>query len=81
MKRLQKAGKKQYDLAEVGRIAIRLAKPEILPLKYHDHSLSGNWKGFRECHVYPDLLLIYYYDDQEQELVLYRVGSHSELFS
>ncbi|MDA3958006.1 type II toxin-antitoxin system YafQ family toxin [Oceanispirochaeta sp.] len=80
MKQLQKSGNKQYDLTEVGKIAKRLAKPEILPQKNHDPSLSGNWKGFRECHVSPDLLLIYYYDEEEQILVLYRVGSHSELF-
>ena len=43
-------------------------------------SLSGNYKGCRECHIEPDWLLIYEIDDGILVLMLYRVGSHSELF-
>lgn len=49
-----------------------------LPQKYKDHELIGNHKGFRECHIKPDLLLIYQKDDEY--LSLARLGSHSELF-
>ena len=49
-----------------------------LPPKYKDHDLIGNYKGFRECHIKPDLLLIYQKDDEY--LSLARLGSHSELF-
>jgi mRNA interferase YafQ len=51
------------------------------PLAPHnrDHALSGDWSGYRECHVRPDLLLIYDKPDAEQ-LWLVRLGSHSDLF-
>jgi mRNA interferase YafQ len=46
--------------------------------KYRDHDLTGNWAGFRECHVKPDLLLIYRISNNELQLI--RLGSHSDLF-
>ena len=49
-----------------------------LPEKYKDHDLLGSYIDYRECHVKPDVLLIYKAD--EQLLYLYRIGSHSELF-
>ena len=57
-----------------------LAKGEILDEKYKDHSLIGNYLGCRECHLKPDLLLIYRIDNNILELALTRVGSHSKLF-
>jgi mRNA interferase YafQ len=63
--------------------------PEILSLlasdiplkeKHRDHGLGGNWKGHRECHLKPDLLLIYKKPDANV-LRLVRMGSHSELFA
>lgn len=50
-----------------------------LPEKYSDHALGGEWKGFRECHIKPDILLIYLKRDDDT-LQLVRLGSHSELF-
>ena len=46
--------------------------------KHHDHALTGAWKDHRDCHVKPDLVLIYRKPDNE-ELQLVRLGSHSEL--
>lgn len=61
--------------------AIRiLARGDVLPQQYNDHSLSGNWKGFRECHIAPDWLLIYTIEDNNLVLVLSRTGTHSDLF-
>lgn len=57
-----------------------LAKGEQLPEKYYDHNLSGNWKGHRECHILPDWLLVYYYENDILVLTLSRTGSHSDLF-
>lgn len=57
-----------------------LAKEKPLEKKHCDHPLNGNWKDSRECHVAPDLLLIYRIDNKERELFLERFGSHSELF-
>lgn len=50
-----------------------------LPDIMRDHALSGTWAGYRECHIKPDLLLIYRKPDAET-LRLARLGSHSELF-
>lgn len=59
---------------------IALLKYDIsLPVQYRDHALHGNWEGSRECHIRPDLLLIYTYT-ADNWLILERLGSHSEIF-
>jgi mRNA interferase YafQ len=55
-----------------------LANDHQLPNNYGDHALTGNWKDHRDCHVKPDLILIYRKPDAER-LQLVRLGSHSEL--
>jgi mRNA interferase YafQ len=55
-----------------------LASDTPLPAKYVDHALRGEWKDFRDCHVKPDLMLIYRKTGSEL-LQLVRLGSHSEL--
>jgi mRNA interferase YafQ len=50
-----------------------------LDARYRDHDFSGDWAGYRECHIKPDLLLIYRKSDADT-LRLARLGSHSELF-
>ncbi|MES1966145.1 type II toxin-antitoxin system YafQ family toxin [Psychrobacter sp. AH5] len=55
-----------------------LVKNKPLPPKYRDHALTGNLKGFRDCHVKPDLVLIYRIEDEVVELI--RLNSHSEVF-
>lgn len=57
-----------------------LTADEPLPEKNRDHALSGEWKGYRDCHLKPDLLLVYAKPDAET-LRLVRLGSHSELFN
>ena len=59
-------------------VLIPLMNDEPLPVRYRDHPLSGEWEGFRDCHVRPDLVLIYEKPDAET-LRLVRLGSHSEL--
>ena len=56
-----------------------LANDEPLETRHRDHELGGDWNGYRECHVRPDLLLIYKKSDADI-LRLARLGSHSELF-
>lgn len=56
-----------------------LANDQSLEPKHRDHDLSGDWSGYRECHILPDLLLIYRKTDA-MTLRLARLGSHSELF-
>jgi mRNA interferase YafQ len=60
-------------------IVTRLADGKSLDARWRDHSLKGGFAGCRECHLKPDLLLIYVHTDDELRLV--RLGSHSELFA
>ncbi|PCK07458.1 MAG: type II toxin-antitoxin system mRNA interferase toxin, RelE/StbE family [Alteromonadaceae bacterium] len=66
------------DVVEVGGVISELQKGKTLADKYVDHSLSGNWLGYRDCHVKPDLVLIYKIDTNTLKLA--RIGSHSDLF-
>ncbi len=58
----------------------RLLMQELLDKKHRSHFLKGNWIGHQECHIKPDLLLIYRIDENKEYLFLERVGSHSDLF-
>ncbi|MGR6859807.1 type II toxin-antitoxin system YafQ family toxin [Aliivibrio salmonicida] len=66
------------DIIEVGNIISKLQRNETLDPKNVDHSLTGNWSGFRDCHIKPDLVLIYRVFDGLLQLA--RIGSHSDLF-
>ena len=57
-----------------------LANGQDLPAKYRPHALTGNYSNYMECHIKPDLLLIYRIKNDELVLYLLRVGSHSALF-
>jgi mRNA interferase YafQ len=57
----------------------QLTSDQPLDSRHHDHELSGEWKEYRECHLKPDLVLIYQKPDADT-LRLVRLGSHSELF-
>lgn len=63
------------DLNDALKLLIADKKP---PEKYYDHSLAGDWKDHRDCHIKPDLVLIYRKPD-ETTLQLVRLGSHSQL--
>lgn len=66
------------DILEVGNVISQLQRGETLPSKNVDHPLTGNWQGFRDCHIKPDLVLIYRINNDTLQLA--RIGSHSELF-
>lgn len=70
--------KRRYRMALLQQAIDILRIPDSLPPKNKDHNLSGNYAGYRECHIEPDWLLIYRQD--EKELLLYRTGTHSDLF-
>jgi mRNA interferase YafQ len=84
--RVSKEYKRQYKkLSEtrkelVDGIVKKLADNKPLEAKYKDHPLKGIYKDFRECHVKPDLLLVYQKQDDVLVLTCVSVGSHSELF-
>lgn len=75
VKRLQRQG---ANLAKLQAVVTALAVEAPLDERYRDHALVGNWRGFRECHIQPDWLLIYRVAGEELQLA--RTGSHAELF-
>ncbi len=75
LKRQQKRGK---NLAKLKTFLKILTDEKAPPKKYRDHSLIGNFKGCRECHIEPDWLLIY--TKKDKNITLERTGSHSDLF-
>ncbi len=79
-KDLKLAKKQNKDIEKLFAVVELLANGEKLDFKYNDHDLSGNYKGTRECHIEPDWLLVYEYQNDILVLMLYRLGSHSELF-
>jgi mRNA interferase YafQ len=76
----EKRGQHRRDIDSlVSNVVFLLAEDKSLPEKNRDHGLSGEWEDHRECHLKPDLLLIYRKPDG-QVLQLVRMGSHNELF-
>lgn len=71
---------KVKDLDKLFKIIEKLAQGKTLEAKYRDHSLTGDYKGTRECHIEPDWLLIYEIFEDVLVLSLQRIGSHSDLF-
>ncbi|MGN8406803.1 type II toxin-antitoxin system RelE/ParE family toxin [Helicobacter pylori] len=67
-----------FDDSVLNEVILTLRKKEPLDPQFKDHALKGKWKPFRECHIKPDVLLVYLVKDDE--LILLRLGSHSELF-
>ena len=76
-KRIVKRG---YDTKRLERVIGMLAAQQELPPEYKDHSLIGDYKGCRECHIAPDWLLVYEVVENELLLYLTRTGTHSDLF-
>ena len=79
-KDLKKVQKRGYNISLLTDIIKKLANGEKLPEKNRDHELTGNYLGYRECHITPDWLLIYEIDNGELILYLTRTGTHSDLF-
>ncbi|MCV3431935.1 type II toxin-antitoxin system YafQ family toxin [Campylobacter lari] len=83
---LSKKYKQNYKKANskdrilIDKIVEKLANDEILEPKYKDHALKGNYIGFRECHIKPDLLLIYRKNNNILELYLASLGNHNNTF-
>lgn len=75
LRAMQKRGK---NLKKLWAVVEMLLGSAVLPDKYRNHKLTGNWSDFMECHIEPDWLLIYYID--EKSLILARTGTHSDLF-
>lgn len=79
-KDLKTAAKRGYNLDLLDDVVGRLANREMLPERFRDHDLTGNYVGFRECHIQPDWLLVYRIHADELLLFLSRTGTHADLF-
>ena len=77
---MKKLKKRKYYLKLLAKIINKLSDSEVLSEKYRDHYLTGDYKGFRECHIQPDWLLIYKIEKNILVLTLSRTGTHSDLF-
>ena len=79
-KDLKLARKRGLNLDVLRTVVNILASGEKLDRKYRDHDLTGEYAGFRECHMQPDWLLVYRIEQEELDLFLFRTGTHSDLF-
>ncbi|WP_278866066.1 type II toxin-antitoxin system YafQ family toxin [Varibaculum cambriense] len=79
-KDLKLAKKRGLDLELLNSVIKRLVQGKPLAPKHRDHDLGGNFRGFRECHIKPDWLLVYRIDGEDLILFLNRTGSHADLF-
>ena len=79
-KDLKLAKKQNKDLGKLYKIVDLLSSDKKLDISYKDHSLIGDYKGYRECHIESDWLLVYKIKYEKMVLSLSRLGSHSDLF-
>jgi mRNA interferase YafQ len=80
LKDLKLARKRGLDERKLNEVILKLISGEELPKKNRDHSLSGDYEGFRECHISPDWLLIYSREVTVKIITLVRTGTHSDLY-
>ncbi len=73
--------KRGLDLSLLDDVVDTLRQGRPLAEKHRDHALSGNYKGFRECHIKPDWLLVYLIENHILTLTLVDTGSHADLFN
>lgn len=79
-KEVRLAVKRGKDLARLDEAIRLLLRGEPLPSRLRDHQLAGEMKGYRECHLEPDWLLVYRLSPDGKILELARIGTHSDLF-
>jgi mRNA interferase YafQ len=72
------AERRGKDMTKLRELILLLIEGKPLPPRYKDHSLGGDWKHHRDCHIEPDWLLLYKIDGEDLHLV--RTGTHSDLF-
>jgi mRNA interferase YafQ len=80
LKDLKLAKRRGLNIQELVDVTDMLQEGKELPEKCRDHTLTGIYKGYRECHINPDWLLIYKKKDAIKVVSLYRTGTHPDLF-
>jgi mRNA interferase YafQ len=71
--------KRGYDLSLLKAVVSKLANGETLPAQHRDHPLKGNRKGYRDCHIQHDWVLVYKLDNDALILVLVETGTHADI--
>ncbi len=72
--------KRGYDKTLFEKVVTILMNGEKLPEQYHNHPLHGNYEGWNDCHILPDWILVWRYNNDRLELCLLDTGTHSILF-
>lgn len=78
-KSLKLAVKRGLEISLLEQVVIKIQRMETLDDRYKDHELKGRYKGYRECHIQPDWLLIYLIEEDILTLTLVDTGSHADL--
>ena len=73
--------KRGLDIRLLDNVIDMLRQGQTLDIKYRDHALTGNYEGYRECHIKPDWLLIYLKENDVLTLTLVDTGTHADLFN
>lgn len=73
--------KRGMDISLLDNVVDNLRQGKVLAEKYRDHALQGKFKGFRECHIKPDWLLVYLIEDDILTLTLVETGSHADVLN
>lgn len=79
-KEYKKLKKRNKDMIKLDTIMKKLIMEEPLDKKHKDHALIGSYTGYKECHIEPDWLLIYFIDKDSKTITFARTGTHSDLF-
>lgn len=80
LKDIKLAKKRKLNMSLLHDIIEQLRTGQKLDKKHRDHQLSGDYAGYRECHIQPDWLLVYKIENNIMTLTLMRTGTHSDLF-
>ena len=79
-KDIKRCQKRNYDFSLIEIVFELLREKGELPSKYKPHKLSGNYLNYWECHIKGDWLIIWLQDDLNNDIILERTGTHSDLF-
>ncbi|MBR6470346.1 MAG: type II toxin-antitoxin system YafQ family toxin [Victivallales bacterium] len=79
-KDVKQALRRGYDIEKLLAVVAMLKDGIPMPQEYRDHALTGNFRGYRECHIEADWLLVYRKSEQYLILTLFRTGTHSDIF-
>jgi len=79
LKKVLQSGK--IKITKIDAVVDIISSEQKIPVSYQDHALAGEYMGYRECHIRPEILLLYKIEKKVLVLILTDIGSHSDLFS